>query len=133
MFSSRIRWPRLAAHNRMERGSLSASRVTGGGRFGSGQLAAASTSAAVVRMAAAFRRGARAQHAMVLTRLLHLKAAVLTASCTRLRREADSPDHARMVTVEKVWTRGPKDGGILGRRAMEVKDASAVASAWARS
>lgn len=52
------------------------------GRFGSGgQLAAAA--AAVVRMAAAFRRGARAQHAMVLTSFLGLKAAVLTVSCTR--------------------------------------------------
>lgn len=45
---------------------------------------------------------ARAQHAMVLTYLLDLKAAVLTASCTRFRRKADSPHH--MVTVEKGWT-----------------------------
>lgn len=74
------------------------------GRFGSGQLAAAAV-AAVVRMAAAFRAEAWAQHAMVLTYLLDLKAAVLTASCTRFRREADPPDLAHLVTVEKVWTR----------------------------
>lgn len=56
-------------------------------------------------MAAAFRAEAWAQHAMVLTYLLDLKAAVLTASCTRFRREADPPDLAHLVTVEKVWTR----------------------------
>jgi len=43
----------------------SASRATGG-PLGSGQLAAASA-AAVVRMTAAFRREAWAQHSMVLT------------------------------------------------------------------
>lgn len=130
VFSSGIRWPRLAAHDREEeRGSLSASRATGGplrvrsarsgGGGGGGQNGCCLPSGGV---------GTACDGLDLPSRFEGCRADGIVHSIQ---------ERSRSPRPRTLGDRGkgsdspcPMDGGILGRRVMEEKDASAVALAW---
>lgn len=127
MFSSGIRWPRLAAHDREEeRGSLSASRATGGPlrvrsarSGGGGQNGCCLPSGGV---------GTACDGLDLPSRFEGCRADGIVHS---IQERSRSPRPRTLGDRGKgLDSPCPMDGGILGRRAMEEKDASAVALAW---